>query len=241
PRGAPGLCTAASRKRRAHHRARPAKATELSRIMLRHRLDIPLNQDGSVRFLPWLIALMVYLAGLALAGMLALSGTLAHWDRSLAGTLTVELPPAETGKGDGGLAAALQLLRATPGVVSAEPLSDKATARLIEPWLGTALTPDELALPRLVDLRIDPSASPDLAALQGRLAAAAPGAVLDDHRRWLDRLASLVLSIEATALAIMTLIGAAAVLTVVFTTRAGLASITRSSRSCTSSVPATTT
>jgi|SRR6185437_2756648 cell division transport system permease protein len=191
--------------------------------MLRRRLDIPLNQDGSVRFLPWLIALMVYLAGLALAGMLALSGTLAHWDRSLAGTLTVELPPAETGKGDGGLAAALQLLRATPGVVSAEPLSDKATARLIEPWLGTALTPDELALPRLVDLRIDPSASPDLAALQGRLAAAAPGAVLDDHRRWLDRLASLVLSIEATALAIMTLIGAAAVLTVVFTTRAGLA------------------
>ena len=47
--------------------------------------------------------------------------------------------------------------------------------------------------------------------------------MLDDHRLWLDRLAGLVLSIEATALTIVLLIGAAAVLTVVFTTRAGLA------------------
>ena len=108
-------------------------------------------------------------------------------------------------------------------MISAEPLSREATARLIEPWLGTALTPEELALPRLIDLRIDPGTPPDLAQLRARLAAAAPGAVLDDHRLWLDRLAGLVLSIEATALTIVLLIGAAAVLTVVFTTRAGLA------------------
>ncbi|MGO8919964.1 MAG: cell division protein FtsX [Stellaceae bacterium] len=188
--------------------------------MLR-RLDIPLNRDSSVRFLPWIIALMVYLAGLALAGTLVLQGALQRWDQSLAGTLTVQLPPAD-GKPDG-MRAALVLLQQTPGVTSAEPLSREATARLIEPWLGTALAPEELALPRLIDLRVDPAASPDLAALRTRLAAVAPGAVLDDHRIWLDRLAGLVLSIEATALAIVLLIAGAAVLTVVFTTRAGLA------------------
>jgi cell division transport system permease protein len=191
--------------------------------MWRQRLDIPLNRDSSVRFLPWIIALMVYLAGLALAGTLMLQGALQRWDRSLQGTLTVELPPLDEGKGDGGMAAALLLLRATAGVVAAEPLSRQQTARLIEPWLGTALAPEELALPRLIDLRIDPQSPPDLARLKTRLAAAAPGAMLDDHRLWLDRLATLVLSIEATALAIVVLIGAAAVLTVVFTTRAGLA------------------
>jgi len=189
--------------------------------MLR-RLDIPLNRDSSVRFLPWIIALMVYLAGLALAGTLVLQGALQRWDRSLAGTLTVQLPPAEEGKPDA-MPAALELLRHTKGVTSAEPLSRAATQRLIEPWLGTAVTPDELALPRLIDLRIDVAASPDLAALRARLAAAAPGAVLDDHRLWLDRLAGLVLSIEVTAVAIVLLIAGAAVLTVVFTTRAGLA------------------
>lgn len=191
--------------------------------MLRRHLDIPLNRDGSVRFLPWIIALMVYLAGLALAGTLVLNGALARWDRSLTGTLTVQLPPAEDGKGDGGMNVVLELLRVTPGVTSAEPLSRDATARLIEPWLGTALTPEELALPRLIDLRVNPDAPPDVAALRTHLAAAAPGAELDDHRSWLGRLATLVLSIELTAMAIVALIGIAAVMTVVFTTRAGLA------------------
>jgi cell division transport system permease protein len=191
--------------------------------MLRQRLDIPLNRDSSVRFLPWIIGLMVYLAGLALAGTLVLNGALARWDRSLSGTLTVQLPPAEPGKGDDALAAVLQTLRETPGVKNAEPLGAEATARLVEPWLGNVLSVDELPLSRLIDLRIDTDAPPDLAALRARLAAAAPQAVLDDHRLWLDRLASLVVSVELTALAVVALIGAAAVLTVVFTTRAGLA------------------
>jgi cell division transport system permease protein len=191
--------------------------------MFRQRLDIPLNRDSSVRFLPWIIALMVYLAGLALAGTLVLNTALQRWDQSLSDTLTVQLPPAEAGKSDGGLSAAVELLRATPGIVSAEALTREATAKLVEPWLGTAFSPEDLALPRLIDLRIDPAAPPDLAALKARLAAAAPSAVLDDHRLWLDRLAALVLSIEATALAVVLLISGAAVLTVVFTTRAGLA------------------
>jgi cell division transport system permease protein len=190
--------------------------------MWRTHLDIPLNRDSSVRFLPWIIGLMVYLAGLALAGTLVLNGTLARWDRSLSGTLTVQLPPAEPGKDDA-LAAALQTLRDTSGVKNAEPLGTEATAHLLEPWLGNALSADELPLPRLIDLRIDTDAPPDLPALRARLAAAAPQAVLDDHRLWLDRLASLVVSVELTALAVVALIGAAAVLTVVFTTRAGLA------------------
>src|SRR6185312_8848024 len=96
----------------------PASA-RWSRPMLGRRLDIPLNRDGSVRFLPWIIALMVYLAGLALAGTLVLNGALARWDRSLTGTLTVQLPPAEEGKGDGGMSVVLELLRVTPGVTSA--------------------------------------------------------------------------------------------------------------------------
>lgn len=190
--------------------------------MWRQRLDIPLNRDSSVRFLPWIIGLMVYLAGLALAGTLVLNGTLARWDRSLSGTLTVQLPPVEPGKDDA-LPLVLQILRETAGVKNAEPLGTEATGRLLEPWLGNALSAEDLPLPRLIDLRIDTDAPPDLAALSARLAAAVPQAVLDDHRLWLDRLASLVVSVELTALAVVALIGAAAVLTVVFTTRAGLA------------------
>jgi cell division transport system permease protein len=184
--------------------------------------DIPLRREGTVRLLPWLIAPMAYLAALSLAGMLALHGVLQGWDRGLAGTMTVELPPARDAS-DKALAQALSVLRATPGVTSADAIDRDAEGKLLEPFLGTAVTPDELQLPRLIDLRIAAGAALDLGALRTKLATAAPGAVLDDHRLWLDRLYGLALSVEATGLAIVAMVGAASVLTVVFTTRAGLA------------------
>lgn len=185
--------------------------------------DIPLRREGTVRLLPWLIAPMVYLATLALAGMLALHGVLQSWDQGLAGTMTVELPPAHNATGDAALTRTLALLRATRGVVSATLIDRAAEGKLLEPWLGSAVTPDELQLPRLIDLRIGGGADFDPAALRAKLASIAPGAVLDDHRRWLDRVYALALSAEATGIAIVAMVGLAAVLTVVFTTRAGLA------------------
>ena len=78
--------------------------------------DIPLRRDGTVRDLPWLIAPMVYLAALALAGMLALNGVLDSWDRGLSGTMTVELPPAPVPPAtDDAVAKTLQVLRAVGG------------------------------------------------------------------------------------------------------------------------------
>jgi cell division transport system permease protein len=187
------------------------------------RRDIPLDRDGSARFLPWVIALMVYLAALAMSGALVLSGALTHWNNGLSGTLTVAIPAPSTPQGDDGVPAALAVLKQTPGVIEVTALDQTATARLVEPWLGAGVSAEDLPLPHLIDVHTDSDRTIDLAALRTQLAAAAPGAVLDDHRMWLDRLRGLVLSVEATALAIVSLIGAAAVLTVVFTTRAGLA------------------
>jgi cell division transport system permease protein len=183
---------------------------------VKRRVDIAFNRDGSGRFLPWLIALMVYLAALAASGALGLDRALASWDRGLSGTLTVELPPAPPdGKSDGGLAAAVKTIRATAGVTSVRPLGRPEVAKLLEPWLGPTLPPEELALPRLIDVRIDTSGSADLDKLRAALAKASPQAVVDDHRLWFERLAALIRSAQATALA--------AVLTVIFTTRTGLA------------------
>ncbi|HUB97680.1 MAG TPA: cell division protein, partial [Stellaceae bacterium] len=76
-------------------------------MMGRPPIDVPFDRDGSGRFLPWLVALMVYLAALAVSGALMLERALDGWDRGLMGTLTVELPPASAGN-DGGLAATLK-------------------------------------------------------------------------------------------------------------------------------------
>ena len=187
--------------------------------MTPRRLEIPFDRDGSGRFLPALIALMVYFAALATSGALALDQALQHWSSGLAGTLTVELPAADD-KAKDQFPAALAALKATPGIVSATPLERAQIAKLLEPWLGPGVAADELALPRLIDVRIDPGF--DLAALRGALFRAAPSAVLDDHRIWLDRLAALGFTAEATALLILALVIAAAAMVVIFATRTGL-------------------
>lgn len=186
---------------------------------MRRRLDLPIERDASARFLPWMIGLMVYLAALALAGVMALQGAVERWDRALAGTLTVQLPASA----DSEVAAALALLRATPGVRRAEPLDAVANAALLEPWLGPGLAADGLRLPQLIDVRIDPALPLVTAALARQLASVAPSARLDDHRGWLDRLFDIAFAVELVAAAFVALVAAAAVTSIVFATRTGLA------------------
>src|SRR5580692_7829223 len=112
--------------------------------------DIPLRRDGTARFLPWLIAPTVYLATIAIAFMLALNGALEQWDRGLAGTMTVELPLSAGS--EAAVTAVVAMLRGTPGIASAAPLDRATEGKLLAPFLGTAVTPDELELPRLIDV-----------------------------------------------------------------------------------------
>jgi cell division transport system permease protein len=190
-------------------------------MIRRRQADIPLRRDGTARLLPWLIAPTVYLAAIAIAAMLALAGALQEWDRGLTGTMTVELPP--TASSDANVTAVVALLRGTRGIASAAPLDRAAESKLLAPYLGTAVAPEDLDLPRLIDVRVAAGGALDIAALRAKLTSTAPGAVVDDHQQWLDRLYTLALSVEAAGLAIVAMVGAAAVLTVIFTTRAGLA------------------
>ena len=59
--------------------------------MLFRRTDLPLDRDPSGRFLPWLVALMVYLAALALVCAMAMAKMVERWDTGLSGTITVQV------------------------------------------------------------------------------------------------------------------------------------------------------
>jgi len=199
--------------------------------MFSRPLDLPLEQDGSSRFLPWIIALMVYLAALSLAVAMAIGSVVGRWDRGLSGTMTVQIVPdisasesdkkrqAKTVKV---LDRALTLLRDTPGVIFAEPLSIEDTYALLAPWLGEGSQVEDFDIPRLIDVRVDPETGPDLTTVKRRLAGVS-GILVDDHGIWLKSLVKLAHSVEVIALAIVLCIVFAAVATVVFTTRSGMA------------------
>jgi cell division transport system permease protein len=187
-------------------------------LIFRRRFDLPLERDRSTRSLALIVAVMVYLASLALAVTLAIGGAVERWNSGLAGTMTVEVPP----EGAARLGALVEALKRVPGVRSAVALDAAATEALVEPWLGPGVKLGDLPLPRLVDLRVDPRVLvPEV--LGQVVASAAPGAFLDDHRRWVDRLVAASLAVRLAGLAVLALIAAAAIAVVVFATRAGLA------------------
>ena len=194
--------------------------------MLFRRTDLPLHRDPSGRFLPWLIALMVYLAALALVCAMAMAKMVERWDSGLSGSITVQVPPPETsapGAQEAVIVKVVELLLDTEGVHSAEVLEADEIATLLEPWLGAGAAYGELPLPTLISVGVDPAAAPDYRDLARRLAQIAPGAVLDDHQSWLGQLLDLARTIELVAALIVILVGASAVAMVVFATRMGLA------------------
>ena len=189
---------------------------------------LPLSRDAASRFLPWLIAFMVWIAAMALAAVMVLSTLSQDWRQGLSGTLTIQIIPSgddTPATMDTRVASALKLLRETPGVASANQIPHSRVMELLEPWLGRDALDETLGLPlpRLIDGRLKPGAAVDTKALGALLSASIPGAVLDDHGVWLERLIELANAVEGIAYAVLALIAVAAIATVVFATRAGLA------------------
>jgi cell division transport system permease protein len=189
------------------------------------RSDLPLGRDGSSRFLPWIVGAMVYLAALALAGVLVAGELVSGWRAELTGALTIELPqPVEATDGDrqARLQHVLDLLTATPGITHAEVLGPDAMAELIGPWLGPDAAAADLPLPDLIAVELADDATVDSEALAQRLTEAVPEARLDDHRDWLERAERLSWLVRLLATLVLGFVSAAAALAVLFVTRTGL-------------------
>jgi cell division transport system permease protein len=190
---------------------------------------------GSERLLPrekgaapldLVIGVMAFLAALALGASLLAERASIDWRSGLSDRLTVQILVPERGDVTAALAresdAALDVLRATPGIAHAAPLSEDEMQKLVEPWLGKGALVAELPLPRLIDAELTPGARVDLVSLAARLKDAAPDSQLDDHSHWIARLKSLADTILWSAWGILLLIAVATASTVAFATRAGL-------------------
>jgi cell division transport system permease protein len=184
------------------------------------RLDLPLRRDASGRFLPWIIALMVYLAAMGGVGLIWLGDTLSQWDQSLASTLTLQLP-ADTSQPR--IDMALGALRQTKGVVAARLLQPEETAKLLEPWLGNSTAVGNLPVPRLVDVRVDPLAAIDYPTLRQQLDSILPNTKLDNNRNWLIGVRAFALRVEGVIAVGVLAVTALIVTIVVFIARIGLA------------------
>ncbi len=125
---------------------------------------------------------MAFLAIFALALSLATGRLAARWGDDLAHSSTLRISAPE-GQMAEQTAAALRLLKTTPGVESARALTAEEQGALLEPWFGPDLPIEDLPIPQLIEIQ-ETQSSYDAAGLRLRLQGEVPGAVLDDHNRW---------------------------------------------------------
>ena len=168
-----------------------------------------------------LVAIMSFLACLTVAAVTFVGERADNWQRQIADEVTIQIRPSDANPIDEAVARAVDIAAQTPGVRSAIALSADDAARLLEPWLGSGFDRSELPVPRLIAVSVTPDA--DLVALTRRLRDEVPGASLDDHGLWLERLSSMARITTLGGFFILALVMAATALSVVFATRGAMA------------------
>mgnify|MGYP003966951891 FL=1 len=184
---------------------------------------IPFGHDDASRFLPWMLAFMVYLAALAVAGLFILADVTDKFDRGIENTLTIQIPVSESVLSDDRkVAAVLARLRRTLGIERADALGRSEVSDLLRPWLGATAASDQLPLPRVIDVTVDRSKGFRAQNVRDALEPIVPGIVIDDHGAWLGDFLRAVRGAEMMAIAVVFLICLITVIMVIFTTRTGL-------------------
>lgn len=189
------------------------------------QVDSPIVPKDSIsgRALVAVVAIMTFLASLTTGAVMLVRATATDWQSDVAREITVQVRPAAGRDAEAEVRRAADLVRAFPGISDARIYSREESAKLLEPWLGRGLAIDELPVPRLIVVKVEPGSGTNLAGLRKLLAERVPGTTLDDHRSWVDRMRAMADSAVIAGIVILLLMFAATVLSVTFATRGAMA------------------
>jgi cell division transport system permease protein len=175
-----------------------------------------------MRTLTLSMAVMCYLATLALGALMLVEAAVSQWTSGLASEVTVQVRPLSGSDTALQVKKTLDILSVAPGIASARELDRRDAGKLLEPWLGETRALEELPLPILIAVAIDRDSPPDLAALEKLLEEKVKGASLDTHARWQSQLIRTASTLRRLSLAILALIALSATGLVIFATRSVL-------------------
>src|SRR5260221_1903404 len=146
----------------------PARARNLSPIVPRASI--------AGRALVAVVAIMTFLASITTGVVLLVSASAAEWQSEVASEITIQVRPAAGRDLERDTAAVAEAMRTQPGIVETRPFSKEESAKLLEPWLGSGLSLDDLPVPRVIVARLQPGTTPDLAAPRSTGSPVAPTA-----------------------------------------------------------------
>ena len=198
---------------------------ERPQVSARARNLSPIVPRASIsgRALVAVVAIMTFLASITTGTVLLVSASAAEWQSEVGSEITIQVRPQAGRDIERDVAAAADAMRAEPGIVEIRPFTKEESAKLLEPWLGSGLSLDELPVPRVIVARLQPGAMLDLVALRSRVMRLAPTASVDDHRAWIDRMRSMSGATVLAGVGILALVIIATIISVSFATRGAMA------------------
>ena len=181
----------------------------------------PVRRSLMGGFLSAIVAVLIFISGIALTAVGSISALVENWNTSVTGTLTVQIigsPSTTVSKAT----AVVVALRQLPEVKRADIIARERIQELLKPWLNDDKLIADLPLPALLDVELNVPSALSVSHVTAAIKAIAADAIIDDHRVWLTRIADFAQGLRYVALALMTLALGALVLTVAFATRASL-------------------
>jgi cell division transport system permease protein len=193
----------------------PASARNMSPIVPRASI--------AGRALVAVVAIMTFLASITTGAVLLVSASAAEWQSEVATEITIQVRPMPGRDVDRDAAAAAEAVRTQAGIAEIRPFTKEESAKLLEPWLGSGLSLDDLPIPRVIVARVQPGAALDLEALRRRVTQLTPSASVDDHRAWIERMRSMTGATVIAGIGILALVIIATIISVSFATRGAMA------------------
>ncbi len=189
------------------------------------RFETPIVPGATIsgRALVAVVSIMTFLASLTTGAVMLVRAAANEWQADVAREVTIQIRAGAGRDLETEVLKAAAIARGTAGIAEVRAYSKEESARLLEPWLGTGVALDDLPVPRMILVRVAPGAAPDLAQLSNLLAEQVPGASLDDHRSFLDRMRTMSRMALIAGFGVLLLVLAATVLSVTFATSAAMA------------------
>ena len=188
------------------------------------RIVSPIVPRASIagRALVAVVAIMTFLASITTGTVFLISESAAEWQSEVGSEITVQVRPKSGRDLERDTAAVVEAMKAQPGIVETKPFTKDESSKLLEPWLGTGLSFDDLPVPRVIIARVQPGSTFDLPALRNRVTQAAPTASVDDHRAWIERMRSMTGATLFAGVGILALVIVATIISVSFATRGAM-------------------
>ncbi|MDB5632551.1 MAG: cell division protein FtsX [Tardiphaga sp.] len=194
-------------------------------VPVKARNSSPIVPRGSIagRALVAVVAIMTFLASITTGAVLLISASASEWQSEVASEITIQVKPVGGRDLERDTLAVAEAIRAQPGIVEVRPYTKAESAGLLEPWLGSGLSLDELPVPRVIIARVVPGTPLDIVSLRSRVTQTVPNASVDDHRAWIERMRSMTGATVFAGLGILALVIVATIISVSFATRGAMA------------------